>query len=91
LPQFIRGEVEWIVEGKFALRQSIGIPRTTQIGEFIETWENRNQHDDALFQITAIDAFGWELVTLSIWKTKPPPTWQSELYELLPPSIPVLS
>jgi hypothetical protein len=36
LPFVIEGEVPSIAGAKFALRQTVGIPRTTKVGDFLE-------------------------------------------------------
>jgi hypothetical protein len=82
LPFVIEGEVPSIAGAKFALRQTVGIPRTTKVGDFLEQWNRRARGRGALFHVAAFDPTAWELVDLSVWRERPGLEWKSDLFHI---------
>jgi Domain of unknown function (DUF4865) len=60
LVQHVSGDFSQLKEVKAAVRQTIGIPRKTHIGQFVKAWERRSS--DLLFRVIALDPARWELI-----------------------------
>lgn len=88
LPHSVAGDLETLDRGHFVRRQTVGIPRLSNVGEFIDEWKNRRKREGALIQIIAVDPGQWELVTLDVWEHQPAFQWKSELYSVEHISLP---
>jgi Domain of unknown function (DUF4865) len=60
LVQHVSGDFGRLKQVKAAIRQTIGIPRKTHIGQFVKRWEQRAS--ELLFRVIALDPTRWELI-----------------------------
>jgi Domain of unknown function (DUF4865) len=88
LPHSFAGNLESLARAHFVRRQTVGIPRISNVGEFIQEWKNRIEKEAALIQIIAFDPVQWELVTLDVWENQPTFQWKSEFYSVEHISLP---
>ena len=58
----VEGDFSQIQQTRAALRQTIGIPRKTHIGQFVRSWEERQTRSKVLAWMIAIDPARWELI-----------------------------
>jgi Domain of unknown function (DUF4865) len=58
----VEGDFRQIQQTRVALRQTIGIPRKTHIGQFVKSWEERQNRSNVLAWMIAIDPAHWELI-----------------------------
>jgi Domain of unknown function (DUF4865) len=58
----VEGDFRQIQQTRVALRQTIGIPRKTHIGQFVNSWEERQNRSNVLAWMIAIDPAHWELI-----------------------------
>ena len=58
----VDGDFSQIQQTRMALRQTIGIPRKSPIGQFVKSWEERQNRSNVLAWMIAIDPAHWELI-----------------------------
>jgi hypothetical protein len=58
----VNGDFSQLRRTRTAIRQAIGVPRKTHIGQFLKTWEERQDESNLLARVIAIDPARWELV-----------------------------
>jgi Domain of unknown function (DUF4865) len=58
----VAGDFDQLQQAQNAIRQTIGIPRKTHIGQFVKAWEKRQDKSNLLARVIAIDPTGWELI-----------------------------
>jgi hypothetical protein len=58
----VEGDFNQLRRTRVALRQTIGIPRKTHIGQFVKSWEERQNRSNVLAWMIAIDPAHWELI-----------------------------
>jgi Domain of unknown function (DUF4865) len=58
----VNGDLRRLQRTRVAIRQTIGIPRQAQIGQFVKRWEERSRKSNALARVIAIDPANWELI-----------------------------
>jgi hypothetical protein len=58
----VSGDFSQLHQARSAIRQTIGIPRKTRIGQFVKAWENRQEKSNRLARVIALDPTRWELI-----------------------------
>jgi len=58
----VSGDFGQLQRTRTAVRQTVGIPRQTHIGQFAKSWQNRPDPSDQLVRVVAIDSTRWELI-----------------------------
>jgi hypothetical protein len=62
LVNLVSGDFRQLQRTRAAIRQTVGIPRKTHIGQFAKSWENRPDTSNHLVRVVAIDPTRWELI-----------------------------
>jgi uncharacterized protein DUF4865 len=90
IAQVVRGDVGALSSGRFALRQTFGIPRRAKVSDFLETRIEQNVCPAALLQVTGLDASSWEAIDLTVWREMPElkQSINGHLYHLIHVSLP---
>jgi hypothetical protein len=58
----VNGDFRQLQRTRAAIRQTIGIPRKTHIGQFVKSWAERQSKSDRLARVIALDPVRWELI-----------------------------
>jgi hypothetical protein len=84
------GDFRQLQRTRVALRQTIGIPRKAQIGQFVKSWEERTRKSNALARVIAIDPAQWELVDFQFAteRVAQPLGVNAHLYDIVHVSLP---
>jgi uncharacterized protein DUF4865 len=86
----VNGDFRQLQRTKAAIRQTIGIPRKAQIGQFVKSWEERSRKSNALARVVAIDPAHWELIDFEFFAEQiaQPPGVNAHRYDIVHVSQP---
>jgi hypothetical protein len=75
-------------ESRYCLRQIAPLPRQMKVGDFLNTWTDRQPASEALYRVVGFDPFQWQFVDLTVWKDRPELRDASHRYALVHASVP---
>ena len=84
-----RGNKGALKESRYCLRQIVPLPRHSQIGQFLNSWTERQSTPEAIYRLVGFDPFQWQLIDLTIWRDRPELRDASHRYALVHVSVPV--
>jgi hypothetical protein len=82
------GDRAALKESRYCLRQTIPLPRQTQIGEFLKNWTDRQSALEALYRVVGFDPFQWHFIDLTVWQNRPELQDAGHRYALVHASVP---
>ena len=86
----VDGDFSQIQQTRMALRQTIGIPRKSPIGQFVKSWEERQNRSNVSAWLIAIDPAHWELIDFQFTaeRVAHPAGVNLHLYDIVHVSLP---
>jgi hypothetical protein len=86
----VYGDINQLQRARTAIRQTIGIPRKTHIGQFVKTWEKRQDSSNLLARVFAVDPARWEVVDFQFTaeRVAHPVGVNAHLYDIAHVSLP---
>jgi hypothetical protein len=90
LVEQVKGDITQLQQTRTAIRQTIGIPRQTPIGQFVKAWRERQDSLNLLTRVIAIDPVRWELVDFqfSAERVAHAPGVNLHIYDIVHVSLP---